>query len=517
MGIVVEAGSLMANRGVQEWYYTRNLPSRYIVVAQVSTSPVTPADLTDVLNTPYLPGDLSVRKSTTSDASPADWIAPDLMQTIAISGAAEYRLYDQFFELTNVVAADNTPMYYSHPLSEDIQTPVIIDLDNNIVTTTIFRNGDLLYHSLDGAPYRLRYVDTNGFLHTDLLKYSPTVQLNQFSVSPTTFTYGGRDLSVFGISIYYLRFTQRNGYLILPPYNAQPNTPWYPRVRFSLTPVAPEWATQLFLPQRPYQLGTWIPGVVLDPHLIEFERKQMFYDPANLPDIIVFHADYSVKYALEGTLPGSPRRRGSLYNWQRGLTIGIDPYSARIEIAPELEPSDIVFGFYQHVEPDVVYKQLDVNPSTNPIIKNTVIQFYYKTNGQDPFHYIYHQVIDPVLGPIIGQTNDPAPNVGTNHIFSNFAIGAGFGTQNFTITDVRQRGGGLSTQYQSIPQAVNFWDLGFWDGKPYPIGGALALYAPVSILNTLTRADVEGKVQATLPMGVLAVIRYYDVDGVEVI
>lgn len=507
----------MANRGVQEFYYTRNLPSRAIAIAQVTTSSVTPTDLTDVQNTPYLAGDLSIRKSTTDDTDAADFTAPDLMQSTAISGASDYRIYNQFFELTNIVSNDNTPLYYFHNLPSDIQEPVILDITGNVVTTTtLFTNG-IFYHSLDGAPYRLRYVDSSGYLHVDLLKYNPVVKFNPFSVSPTDYTYSGRNLGVFGVSIYYIRFTANNGYLVLPPYNTQPNTPWYARVRFGLTPNAPEWAAQLFLPQRPYQLGTWIPGTVLDLKLIEFERKRMFYDPTHLPDIIVFNPDYSVKYALEGTLPGSPRRRGTIYNWQRGLVTGIDPYMARMEIALELDPNDIVYGFYSYIEQDVVYKNLDVNPFTNPVIKNRFVQYYYKTDGQDPFHYIYHQVIDPIDGPVVGQTNDPAPMVGNNHVFATLVVGGGFGVQNFSITDIRQRGGGLDTPYQDIPEAVNFWDLGFWDGKPYPIGGTLAVYVPVSLLNILTRSDVLGRIQEALPMGVLAVVRYYDSSGQETV
>jgi len=42
-------------------------------------------------------------------------------------------------------------------------------------------------------------------------------------------------------------------------------------------------------------------------------------------------------------------------------------------------------------------------------------------------------------------------------------------------TDIRNRGGGLAPQWQSIPEAINFWDLGSLDGKPYPL--APILYA----------------------------------------
>jgi len=85
----------------------------------------------------------------------------------------------------------------------------------------------------------------------------------------------------------------------------------------------------------------------------------------------------------------------------------------------------------------------------------------------------------------------------------------------FTFTDARVRGGGLSSLYQHIPQAVNFWDLGFWDGKPFPAGGAMMLYLPVTLLSTFTSAEVSQIVNAVVPMGTIPVIVYYDSEGNE--
>lgn len=506
------------NRGVQQFYFTRILPPRSVAIAHVSTAPTSPATLTDISNSPYFAGDLSIRKASTLDASPPDFIAADFMQPVMIHGATQYRINDQFFELTNVLLNDGTPGFYVHAFPSEVdQLVIILDVNNNPVTPPIFRIANLMYHTLDGAPYRVRYVDGSGYLHTDLLKYIPALSIAPFSSSSTTYQLTGRNLILADNGNYWIRFTQKNGYLSLVPYNNQPNTPWFARIRFGLTPPAPEWALQTFLPQRPYMLATWVPGVVLDSSLIEFERKQIFYDPLNLPSILVFDKNYVIKYALDGSQPGSPPVRGTLYNWRRGLVQFIDPYKARVQIAVQLDPTDIVFGFYSYLEPDVVYNNLDVNPFTNPAVKDKVIEFYYKDNGKDTFHFIYHQVIDQVTGPVVGATNDPDPTIGTNHIFANLLIGAGIGVQNFTVTDVRNRGGGLGQLYQNTPQAVNFWDLGYWDGKPYPIGGTLAVYVPAYILNTMSSADVTGLIQAALPVGVLPTVRYYNDDGSEVI
>lgn len=507
----------MANLGVQNFYYTRSLPtSGAVAIAKISTPPTSPSQLTGVYNLPYLVGDLSIRKSTTIDSSSANWTAPDYNQSVEISGDTTYRVYNQFFQITTTQSSMGNPMYYVHSLPTGVtQTPTVIDLNNNVIATDSIMIGSNFYHSLDGSAYRIRYIDGLGYLHVDLLSYNLTLTPALYAPSSTNYVFGSREITVATNGNAWIRFTQQNGYQILTPYNSQPNTPWYARVRFNLTPPAPEWANQVFLPQRPYVLATWVPGIVLDSSLMEFERKQLLYNPNQLPDVIILNSDYSIKYAIDGTAPGSPPRRGSIYPWKRGLIQFVDGMNSRIQVAVPLDPTDIVYAFYSYNEQDVVYTNLDINPFTNPNVRNRTIQFYYKNNGQDLFHYIYHQVIDPVTGPVTEMTNDPSPVTGTNVIFSTVAVGTSVGTSQFTVTDIRQRGGGLLPAYQSIPEAVNFWDLGFWDGKPYPIAGCLAVYVPVSVLNIMGKSDVQARVQNSLPVGTLAVIHYYDSQGNE--
>ena len=184
-------------------------------------------------------------------------------------------------------------------------------------------------------------------------------------------------------------------------------------------------------------------------------------------------------------------------------------------LAVALAPTDRVYGFYNYYEPDIVYTALDVNPFTNKAVKNTIVEFYVKFNGATPSQNIFHQILNPDGTPIAGATNDPSPTTGTNHVFATLMVGATVGSTQFNFTDIRVRGGGLAPQYQGIPQATSFFDLGYWDGKPYPIGGALVVYLPLSILDTLSRSEVQGKVQATIPAGALAVLRFIDEQGME--
>lgn len=509
----------MSNRGIQEFYYTRELPSRAVAIAKVATAPLTPAQLTDVNNTPYLEGSLKVWKSSSfsSFASTPDYTAPDLNVALTISGDTTYYVEDQFFELTNIVSG-STQLFFYHTLPNSVTDVKILDLSGQVVDAVFSISANRLYHDQDkGQAFRVRYVDAGGFMQVELLQYYPVLSEGTYTPGADSFVLSGPALTVSSTGAYYLRFIARNGYRALPPYDGAPNAPWFVRLRFPLKPPAPEWARQVFLPTRPYMLGVWVKGAVLDKRLVEFERKQVYQDPDHLPDILVFDKDYAIKYAIEGTTPGSPRRRGTLYPWKRGLFAkgGIDYYNARVELLVELDPTDIVFGFYPYREQDVIYRALDVNPFTNPNVKNRVVQFYFKNDGLDPFRVLYHQILDDTGAAIAGLTNDAAPGTGTKHVFATMVVGTSIGPNQFTITDIRSLGGGLSAQFQDIPEAVDFWDLGYWDGKPYPLGGALAVYLPAAILDRMTKADVEEKVKANLPMGVIPVIFYYDETGME--
>jgi len=137
--------------------------------------------------------------------------------------------------------------------------------------------------------------------------------------------------------------------------------------------------------------------------------------------------------------------------------------------------------------------------------------------ASDPFHTIFYCLIDENGNLVPGATNDlfppsyvpqlpPAINPGTEVVFGTVASGFSVGTDNIQLTDARVRGGGLAPQYQNIPQAVNFWDLGHLDGKPYPLGGTSVVLLPASILNTFADADVKAIVANLMPMGTLAVV-----------
>ncbi|MGC1582156.1 MAG: hypothetical protein WA766_11765 [Candidatus Acidiferrales bacterium] len=481
--------------------------------------------MTDINNTVFGASSLT---ATMYDSPYIVATAPDLEVPVTITGDLIYLVPNQFFELTDQIAGSGAPLYYQHPLPIGVTQVTVLDLlgntvpASNYVVRTLTRGtatNTYVLHSfpsvnnpnVDFIPYQVRFVDAQGFLHLELLKFGNVIAYNPFTASAATYTTTTLTLNVFSAGVtYYIRWYAQNGYQLLSPYGTTPNDPWFIRVRFNQVPPPPEWATQVWSPQRPFILATWVPGTVLSQNVIQFERRPIYFQNAQYPDILVYDKNYVLKYALAGKTGN-----GFLYPWQLNQFVDIDPNTGLVQISVNVDPTDIIFGFYSYQETDVIFNLLDLNPYTDPAIRNRIVNFYEKSDGVDLLHYIYYQVLN--ADGSIYSTNDPAPSTGTNNFFGTVLVGQATSVGDFTFTDIRQRGGGLAPAYQNIPQAVNFWDLGFWDGKPFPAGGAMIIYLPVTVQNEFSTDEIASIIGAVVPMGTIPVIRYYDSQGNETV
>lgn len=144
----------------------------------------------------------------------------------------------------------------------------------------------------------------------------------------------------------------------------------------------------------------------------------------------------------------------------------------------------------------------------------------YGFDKLDPHHNVFYRVLNEDGSIALddnGQpiTNDPFPDRGGEQVFGRAVVGFSVGVSDFPAKDIRVRGGGLAPQYQTIEESRNFWDLGYWDGKPYPTSGAPVIYFPLTLLDTYSRDEVLSIVQSKLMLGTIPIIRYYDQTGQE--
>lgn len=88
------------------------------------------------------------------------------------------------------------------------------------------------------------------------------------------------------------------------------------------------------------------------------------------------------------------------------------------------------------------------------------------------------------------------------------------------LTDTRTRGGGLLTSIgESImneiaPESTSYWDIGYWDGSPYPENGVILVKLPRHVLKEyggkLTKEEVEAAVEKHLAYGVFYIVEYLE-------
>ena len=108
-------------------------------------------------------------------------------------------------------------------------------------------------------------------------------------------------------------------------------------------------------------VATWVPGKLVADKTIEFERKRIFWDGEKYPDVLVFNKDYELKFALDGNPAESVEKQGYVYPWSRSHFQQICPRTSRVPVDVDIEPDDIIYGFYFYEELDLIYTNLAIN------------------------------------------------------------------------------------------------------------------------------------------------------------
>lgn len=513
---------------VTNFYYSKRLPENAVSIARITAAhAVTPEAYIDKLNLfpasgQIGPGDLSAK------AWPVEahfFPAVGLGKPLAVNNdpantgqSYEYTVQNQFVEVSNKWDDRNTYFYF-HPLPAGILQVTILDSKKNPVSSPVLVEEGKLYHTLDGGLYWVKYFADNRF-YEEVVQYQPVMRrqaTKREGNAPNVaegfwgWTHGVIDLP--NRNEHRIRFTDDNRYQILNPYTSLPNDPWYPRIRFNVKPMPPEWCRMNFAPYRPYMVATWVPGKLVAPGVIEFERKRIYFDGSKYPDVLVFNKNYEIKHALDGNPIGSPETEGYLYPWAKNRFVSCDALNGRVKVNAEIASDDIIFGFYFYEEPDLIYTALDINPFSNPDVRNRVVEFVYRESASSPERSIWHRIYG-ADGQVIPELS-PEPEDGTPYVIGRLVVGGSVSLNEFTVSDLRVRGGGIKDEFVTRPAAANLWDAGYWDGKPYPVKGGLVVYLPVSLKERFTEQFIASTVAATVPVGTVPVIRYYSPDGEE--
>jgi len=90
--------------------------------------------------------------------------------------------------------------------------------------------------------------------------------------------------------------------------------------------------------------------------------------------------------------------------------------------------------------------------------------------------------------------------------------------ENSKLIDIRSRGGGLRDDITNAiiqqfgPEAESYWDIGYWDGKPYPENAVLIVRVPRTVLKEyggrFTVESVNEIIEKYAACGVLCLVEY---------
>jgi len=192
------------------------------------------------------------------------------------------------------------------------------------------------------------------------------------------------------------------------------------------------------------------------------------------------------------------------------------------------------------IDPDTLYtEKLQTlyylkSDQTGKIIESNWSRFDNDTSLLDDAELLYYERYPDFL-----QTSDPLESdylSPTTHIFidefttesSGVFLVLGdvttaeiFGPESVEITDSRVRGGGvikdlIDDAVAIAPEARWNWDIGYWDGQPYPGNASYMVEVPVEILNEAGGIFRQNEIQDTINRhtgtGIYTVSRAYGVE-----
>jgi hypothetical protein len=105
-------------------------------------------------------------------------------------------------------------------------------------------------------------------------------------------------------------------------------------------------------------------------------------------------------------------------------------------------------------------------------------------------------------------------------LLAEVRVRANSNQSNITFIDTRVRGGGLKKEITAAmmkefeEESFMYWDIGHWDGEPYPENGVINIRLTRTVLKEyggrFTRAEIESKLEKHLGYGIFPIIEFVD-------
>lgn len=332
-----------------------------------------------------------------------------------------------------------------------------------------------------------------------------------------------------------------------------------------------EFLTQTFFPWAPLKTITNEIALVLDNHLVKLDHENIFTSEDDLIflNLLINDAEDNglAAFTTDSSIVGNIATNGKPFVFwteqnHQGIR-SIDRLNGIIDIEGfELASDYLIYANYVFSETHYEFTQFNLNPFLNKEAIATKLILFVEPDTISSsltanLHYLlvdksgkvttsdwdqWNQTSGVMLdgAPLYYETYPSFMPSGVHHIFTEefttessvlSSLSSPFlilgdtsvsEAQHWTETsifDTRIRGGGIiasefETAIESQPEAVWYWDQGYWDGIPYPGNASFLIEVPADILDNATNGrfsykeirDVIGKHTAA---GIYPVLRSY--------
>lgn len=301
----------------------------------------------------------------------------------------------------------------------------------------------------------------------------------------------------------------------------------------------PEYYLQLFSPAFPYKLTKERKATIVNENLIYVDLKPIVN--LDIPGYHIYIAIKDLNGGVKRVFTNDPNadtyitKQGFVTDifYEKDVIESVSTNSGFILLNQKIEPNHEVYVSYRYIEQYYVYDLLSLNPSTNSDILGKKIIIYLvpdalpDSNNRGVQHLIVNENGLIVDSSSLEFTSSPTTYEQWKVISQlryYFEIGEVYVIQTLSLPDIsmldtRVPGGGVSEKrIESALKLQNevswYWDIGNWDGTPYPGMGAFVVYLPRSILKEMNgnfeRDQVEEIVKRHAASGSYIIIKYYD-------
>lgn len=315
----------------------------------------------------------------------------------------------------------------------------------------------------------------------------------------------------------------------------------------------PEFTSQLFEPFFPYKSSTREQLVRVSDTLFKTANGNLVIDPGQDFHIVVelLDEDGNLESSFSTATPGVGIR-------------SVDQLNGFIDLFEKPKSGLTVHASYVYEEKRYQFTEVDFNPANNINVAQETIVLYVVPQTTPRERTLFFLRVDP-LGKILfsseaefgddhGTTiaarmadplgfyynkatinqksfldlytvetslTAPDPDYLANPGFlvvAELYVGEAISNRDINIVDIRRRGGGIRPLNRKLILEKNFesiwnWDIGAWDGQPYPGTATCFVEVPCELLvghgGTFEETEIRPIVQQHMAMGVYPIIRSY--------